>query len=119
MAFGRWFRRAPKRLVSEDAGPVLVGDVWMDARGHSSSDWRATARATWGRRLGLAARGFRSVGAWLVGVEARSGVEQRSITSVPWSHGGGGTRGGARGGGGGARAGAGGAGRRGPGADNS
>lgn len=94
MAFGRWFRRAPKRLVSEDAGPVLVGDVWMDARGHSSSDWRATARATWGRRLGLAARGFRTVGAWLVGVETRSGVEQRSITSVPWSHGGGGTGGG-------------------------
>ena len=87
MAFGRWFRRAPKRPVSEDAGPVLVGDVWMDARGRSPSSWRATARATWGRRLGVAARGFARVGAWVVGVESRSGAERRSI-SVPWVQGG-------------------------------
>jgi HK97 family phage portal protein len=61
----------------------------MDARRHSVSSWRATARATWGRRLGLAARSFRQVGAWLVGVESRSGAEKRSIDSVPWGQGGG------------------------------
>ncbi|MEV7394337.1 phage portal protein [Streptomyces sp. NPDC091215] len=87
MAFRRWFRRAPAR-ESGDAGPVLVGDVWMDARGHAPSSWRATARATWGRRLGVAVRGFRAAGAWLVGVEARGGVERRAITSVPWDQGG-------------------------------
>jgi HK97 family phage portal protein len=88
MDFGRWFRRAPKRQMSDDGGPVLVGDVWMDARGRPASSWRATARATWGRRLGLAARGFRAAGAWLVGVESRGAVEKRSITSVPWGNGG-------------------------------
>jgi HK97 family phage portal protein len=95
MGFGRWFRRAPTRSVSEDAGPVLVGDVWVDARTQSASSWRATARATWGRRLGVAVRGFRQVGAWLVGVESRSGVEKRSIDSVPWVHGSGSGSGGA------------------------
>ena len=84
--FGRWFRRAPKSGASDDAGPVLVGDVWMESRGRTASSWRATARATWGRRLGLAARGFRQAGAWLVGVESRSAVEKRSIDSVPWVH---------------------------------
>lgn len=87
MAFGRWFRRAPKSAASDDGGPVLVGDVWMDARGRPASSWRATVRATWGRRLGLAVRGFRQAGAWIVGFEAR-GVEKRSIDSVPWGHGG-------------------------------
>jgi HK97 family phage portal protein len=87
MAFGRWFRRAPKRPVSEDAGPVLVGDVWMDARSTRGSGWWAEAGATWRRRLGLLTGSLRRAGGWLVGVEAR-GVEQRAITSVPWSHGG-------------------------------
>ncbi|MGW1961818.1 phage portal protein [Streptomyces sp. NPDC001935] len=72
----------------DDGGPVLVGDTWMDARGRPSGGWRATARATWGRRLGLAARGFRNAGAWLVGVESRSRVERRAISSVPWDQGG-------------------------------
>jgi HK97 family phage portal protein len=60
----------------------------MDARGQSARTWRATARATWGRRLGLAVRGFRDAGAWLVGVESRSSIEKRAITDVPWSQGG-------------------------------
>jgi HK97 family phage portal protein len=34
------------------------------------------------------ARSFRQAGAWLVGVEARSGEEKRSIASVPWGRGG-------------------------------
>jgi HK97 family phage portal protein len=76
-------------MAADDAGPVLVGDVWMDGRGHTASSWRATSRATWGRRLGLVARGFRQASAWLVGVETRSRVERRSIDSVPWGHGGG------------------------------
>lgn len=84
--------RLPQRMRSsrptrtDDAGPVLVGDVWMEARGRPSSSWWAQAGATWRRRLGVAARGFRRVGGWLAGVEARS--EQRSLSSVPWSHGG-------------------------------
>jgi HK97 family phage portal protein len=82
-----WPRRKVQHRV-DDAGPVLVGDVWMDARGRTASSWRATARATWGRRLGFVARGFRQAGAWLVGVEFRAGVEKRAITSVPWIQGG-------------------------------
>ncbi|MHC3474689.1 phage portal protein [Streptomyces sp. 7R007] len=82
-----WPRRKTARPVDE-AGPVLVGDVWMDGRGLTSSSWRATARATWGRRLGVATRGFQRAGAWLVGVESRSVVEKRAITSVPWDQGG-------------------------------
>ncbi|MFJ8153958.1 phage portal protein [Streptomyces sp. NPDC094468] len=82
-----WPWRKTARRV-DDGGPVLVGDTWMDARGHAPSSWRATARATWGRRLGLAARGFRNAGAWIVGVESRSAIEKRAITSVPWGQGG-------------------------------
>lgn len=82
-----WPRRKPSRS-SDDGGPVLIGDTWMDARGQSASGWRATARATWGRRLGLAVRGFRDAGAWIVGVESRSSIEKRALTSVPWSQGG-------------------------------
>ncbi|MCX3064212.1 phage portal protein [Streptomyces beihaiensis] len=81
-----WPRRAPRR--DDDAGPVLVGDVWMDARGRPRSSWRATARATWGRRLGFAVRGMRQAGAWLAGVESRGAIEKRAITSVPWNQGG-------------------------------
>lgn len=82
------FRRGPRK-APDDAGPVLVGDTWMDARGRpGSSSWQATARATWGRRLGVAVRGVRRAGGWLVGVESRSAVEQRSIASVPWVQGG-------------------------------
>ncbi|MET7479544.1 phage portal protein [Streptomyces sp. NPDC005648] len=80
-------RRKPSR-TSDDGGPVLVGDVWMDARGRTASSWRTTARATWGRRLGVAARGFARAGAWIVGVESRGAVESRAITSVPWAQGG-------------------------------
>jgi HK97 family phage portal protein len=82
-----WPRRKPSRS-SDDGGPVLVGDTWMDARGHTPRTWRATARATWGRRLGLAVRSFRDAGAWLVGVESRSAIEKRAITDVPWNQGG-------------------------------
>ncbi|MET7776318.1 phage portal protein [Streptomyces mirabilis] len=82
-----WPRRKPSRS-SDDGGPILVGDTWMDARGHTARTWRATARATWGRRLGLAVRGVRGAGAWLVGVESRSSIEKRAITEVPWSQGG-------------------------------
>ncbi|MGW0584212.1 phage portal protein [Streptomyces sp. NPDC002920] len=82
-----WPRRKPPR-TSDDGGPVLVGDVWMDARGRTASSWRSTARATWGRRLGFAARGFARAGAWIVGVESRSAVESRAITSLPWDQGG-------------------------------
>ncbi|MEV7684475.1 phage portal protein [Streptomyces bungoensis] len=67
----------------------------MDARGRTASSWRATARATWGRRLGVAARGVRRAGGWIVGVEARGAVERRAITSVPWDRGGGSLSGGA------------------------
>jgi HK97 family phage portal protein len=88
MGTRRWFRRAPARAANDDAGPILVGDVFMDARGHTASSWRATARATWGRRLSIAVQSFRQAGAWLVGVESRSGTERRSIDSVPWSQGG-------------------------------
>lgn len=83
-----WPWRKRSRRVDDDAGPVLVGDMWMDARGRVASSWRSTARATWGRRLGLAVRGVRRAGGWLVGVESRSAVERRSITSVPWNVGG-------------------------------
>ena len=82
-----WPRRKAARRV-DDGGPVLVGDVWMDARGRTASSWRATARATWGRRLGIAARGVRQAGGWLVGVETRSAIEKRAITDVPWDQGG-------------------------------
>ncbi|MGW0993523.1 phage portal protein [Streptomyces sp. NPDC002523] len=82
-----WPRRKPSRPVDE-AGPVLVGDIWMDARGRTASSWRATARATWGRRLGVAMRGVRRAGGWVVGVESRGAVEKRAITSVPWDQGG-------------------------------
>lgn len=82
------FRRKTAQ-PENDGGPVLVGDTWMDARGRPpASSWRATARATWGRRLGFAVRGFARAGAWLVGVESRSAVERRAITSVPWDVGG-------------------------------
>lgn len=87
MAFRRWFRRAPARTVEGEAGPVLVGDTWMDARGRSSAGWLSVAGATWRRRLGGFAGGVRRAGGWLVGVEVRS-TEQRSITSVPWGQGG-------------------------------
>ncbi|MCI3277517.1 phage portal protein [Streptomyces cylindrosporus] len=79
------WRKTARR--DDDGGPVLVGDVWMDARGRTAS-WRATARATWGRRLGVAARGFARAGAWIVGVESRGAVESRAITSLPWDQGG-------------------------------
>ncbi|MFE2469720.1 phage portal protein [Streptomyces mirabilis] len=82
-----WPRRKPSR-TSDDGGPILVGDTWMDARGHTARTWRATARATWGRRLGFAVRGVRDAGAWLVGVESRSSIEKRAITDLPWSQGG-------------------------------
>lgn len=84
----KWWPRRTKARRDDGGGPVLVGDTWMDARGHAPSSWRATARATWGRRLGLAARGFRQAGAWLVGVETRASIEKRAITSVPWNQGG-------------------------------
>lgn len=83
-----WPWRKRSRPVDDDGGPVLVGDTWMDARGRTPSSWRATARATWGRRLGLAVRGVRQAGAWLVGVETRGAAEKRAITSVPWNQGG-------------------------------
>ena len=84
----KWWpwRKTAKRV--DDSGPVLVGDTWMDARGLTPSSWRTTARATWGRRLGLAARGFRQAGAWLVGVESRGAIEKRAITELPWGQGG-------------------------------
>lgn len=84
-----WPRRNRARRDDDGGGPVLVGDTWMDARGRTPSSWRATARATWGRRLGIAARGFRQVGSWIVGVESRSAIEKRAITSLPWDQGGG------------------------------
>jgi HK97 family phage portal protein len=87
MAFRRWFRRAPARTVEGEAGPVLVGDTWMDARGRSSGSWLSVAGATWRRRLGALTGGVRRAGGWLVGVEARS-TEQRAISSVPWDQGG-------------------------------
>lgn len=83
----KWpWRKTVRR--DDDGGPVLVGDTWMDARGRTRSSWRSTARATWGRRLGVAARGVRRAGGWLVGVESRGGLERRAITSVPWNQGG-------------------------------
>ncbi|WDO09951.1 phage portal protein [Streptomyces murinus] len=84
----KWWPRRKTVRRDDDAGPVLVGDTWMDARGRTTSSWRATARAAWGRRLGLAVRGVREVGRWVVGVETRGAVERRAITSVPWDQGG-------------------------------
>jgi HK97 family phage portal protein len=84
----KWWPRRKRSRPVDDAGPVLIGDTWMDARGHTAGSWRATARATWGRRLGLAVRGVRQAGAWLVGVQTRGAIEKRAITSVPWNQGG-------------------------------
>lgn len=87
MNLWRRLRRAPVRQQG-DGGPVLVGDTWMDARGRPAErGWLAAAAATWGRRLGIATRGLRRAGGWLVGVESR-GVERRAITSLPWNAGG-------------------------------
>lgn len=84
----RW-RRSARRDRAADAGPVLVGDTWMDARGQvPSRGWAAAAIATWRRRLGGFGGVARRAGGWVLGVEFRGGVERRAITSVPWNQGG-------------------------------
>lgn len=87
-----WWRRARlgpvrRRRQQDDGGPVLVGDTWMDGRGHARATWLQMAGATWRRRLGAIGRGARRAGGWLAGVETR-GEERRAITSVPWDRGG-------------------------------
>ncbi|MFI1767513.1 phage portal protein [Streptomyces sp. NPDC020800] len=88
MAWWRRTRLGPvRRRRQDDDGPVLVGDTWMDGRGHTRITWLQAAGATWRRRLGTIGRGARRTGGWLAGVEIR-GVERRAITSVPWDQGG-------------------------------
>lgn len=74
---------------ADDGGPVLVGDTYMDARGRPTErSWMSAAGATWRRRIGRVSGVARRVGGWVLGVEARGGVEKRAITSVPWNQGG-------------------------------
>ncbi|MGW3152767.1 phage portal protein [Streptomyces sp. NPDC001089] len=87
----RWWRTrsgaARAAAPVDDGAPVLVGDTWMDARGHSRATWRQMAGATWRRRIGTIGRGVRRAGGWIAGVEVR-GEQRRGITSVPWNQGG-------------------------------
>ena len=90
MAWRRIFQRKTRlQAAAGDGGPVLVGDTWMDARGRPTErSWLSAAGRTWRRRLGRMASLPVRAGGWVLGLEARSGVEQRSITSVPWGQGG-------------------------------
>lgn len=80
------FRR---RRPMDDAGPMLVNDIWMAGGRPVERGWLSMAAATWTRRLGAVGSAVRRgmASAVGVGVEARS-AERRSITTVPWNQGG-------------------------------
>lgn len=74
-----------RRRRTVQPGPTLIGDVWTESRLPVPRSGFAAVMGqigqTWRRRLGAATR----MAAAALGV---SGTEQRSIDSVPWSHGG-------------------------------
>jgi HK97 family phage portal protein len=84
----KWHRRRGRRSAEIEAGPVLIGDVWVENRGRPvDPGWLSLAAATWRRRLGAATRTAGRVVRSVVGTEARS-MERRAVTSLPWDQGG-------------------------------